>query len=46
MSYTREYEPPEIREVGAFEDVTLAANGGHYIDGNYPAHTPVQNHTS
>ncbi len=46
MSEEREYAPPEIREVGTFEEVTLASNGGQYIDGNYPAHTPVQNHTS
>lgn len=46
MRDEREYEPPEIREVGTFEEVTQAANGGVYIDGVYPAHTPVINHTS
>lgn len=46
MSDAAAYEPPEIREIGTFETVTLASNGGQYIDGNYPAHTPVHNHTS
>ncbi|HMC39634.1 MAG TPA: lasso RiPP family leader peptide-containing protein [Acidimicrobiales bacterium] len=46
MSEEHRYVPPEIREVGTLQEITLASNGGNYIDGNYPAHTPVHNHTS
>ncbi len=42
----RGYEAPLVTDHGTLADLTAAQNQGAYIDGSYPAHTPVAGHLS
>ena len=42
----RAYVAPTVEFLGTFAEITQAANKGLFIDGNYPAHTPIAGHIS
>ena len=39
------YSKPNLKRIGSFEEITQATNTGGFLDGSYPANTPVLGHT-
>lgn len=39
------YSKPHLRRIGSFEEITQATTTGGFLDGSYPADTPVFGHT-
>jgi hypothetical protein len=42
----RPYVAPTVELLGTFAEITQATNKGLFIDGSYPAHTPIAGHIS